>query len=183
MQTCPTITRKAISFLGAFSILVLAVPVLNSRASAQTDSRYENESRSDKDHSSSRIEGSWILANERVNEGFTFSAVASFTAGGVWLATGSIDPQNTPLYGSWKRRGPNRYDSTAYFYAFDPAGNAVAMIKVNQTFELTSPNELTGDGVGFACDLQAENCVSVPAVTIRIKGRRIVPEKSEGHEQ
>jgi hypothetical protein len=57
------------------------------------------------------------------------------------------------------------------------------MIKVNQTFQLTSRKELTGDGGGFACDLQAENCVSVPAVTIRIKGRRIVPEQSESHEQ
>ena len=50
------------------------------------------------------------------------------------------------------------------------------MVKVNQSFELTGDNQLTGNGVGFACNLQGENCVSVPAVTIRIKGRRIVPE-------
>jgi hypothetical protein len=83
MQTYSVIRRKAISLLGAFSILVLAVPALNSRAPAQTESRYDNESRY-KDDSSSPIEGSWILANERINQAFTFSAAASFTAGGVW---------------------------------------------------------------------------------------------------
>jgi hypothetical protein len=70
----------------------------------------------------------------------------------------------------------NHYDSSSYFFALDPAGNAVAMIKVNQSFQLTGRDELTGDGVGFACDLKGKNCVSVSAVTIKIKGHRIEPE-------
>jgi hypothetical protein len=169
MKTQPTPTNKAIHvILGAFSMLALAVPAMNMTAFAQSDSRDEN---------GSQIEGSWILRNERINQqGFTFTAIASFATGGVWSAAGSIDPQNSALFGSWKRVAPNRYDSTSYFFVFDPAGTAVAMVKVNQTFRLTEQNQLIGNGVGFACNLQGENCVSVPAVTIRITGRRVVPE-------
>jgi hypothetical protein len=163
--------RKAIGLLGTLSILALALLTLNSTASAQTEFRFDH------DDSSAPIEGTWIVRNERINQGFTFTAVASFTAGGVWLAAGSIDPQNSTLYGSWKRTGSNRYDSTSFFFAFDPAGKAVAMIKVVQKFQLESQNKLTGDGVGFACDLEGLNCVSVPEVTIRITGRRVVSEK------
>ncbi len=176
MKTQPTITNKVTHvLLGAFSMLALAVPAMNTTAFAQSDSRFaQGDSRDEND---SQIEGSWILRNERINQqGFTFTAVASFAAGGVWSAVGSIDPQNSALFGSWKRVGQNRYDSTSYFFVFDPAGNAVAMVKVNQTFQLTGQNQLKGNGVGFACNLEGENCVSVPAVTIRITGHRIVPE-------
>ncbi|HYI92262.1 MAG TPA: hypothetical protein VEX68_01840 [Bryobacteraceae bacterium] len=169
MQTHPNLRRKALRLLLITMLNVaVAFTAINTPAFAQGDQRNEN---------GSQIEGSWILTNERINQnGFTFTAVASFASGGVWLAAGSIDPQNSALYGSWKRTGPNRYDSTSFFYVFDPAGNAVAMVKVNQSFKLTGQNQLTGSGVGLACNLQGENCVSVPAVTIRITGRRIVPE-------
>jgi hypothetical protein len=137
---------KAVSLLGAFTVIALVLPALNSTVSAQTGSP-------------SAIEGSWILTNERINQGFTFTALASFTAGGVFLATGSIDRLNpiSPLHGSWQRTDANRFDSTTYFFAFDPAGNAVAMIKTNQVFQLTNENELVGSGVGYACDLQGQN--------------------------
>lgn len=169
-----TITkRKAVTLLGAFTILALAVPAINSTASAQTESPGNNGGLS------SPIEGSWIFTIKRINQqGFTFTALGSFTAGGVFLATGSIDRLNpiSPLYGSWKRTDPNRFDSTLYFFAFGPAGNAVAMIKTNQSFQLTSRNELVGSGVAYACDLQGQNCVSLPAFSIESKGRRIEPE-------
>src|SRR5215203_3322551 len=98
MQNDSTMKNKTLRFtLGAFSILAVAIPALTSRALAQGDQHEDN---------GSQIEGSWILTNERINQqGFTFTAVASFASGGVWVAAGSIDPQNSALYGSWKRTG------------------------------------------------------------------------------
>ena len=37
------------------------------------------------------IEGTWILQVHRVTQNFTFTALQSFTAGGVTLATGTAD--------------------------------------------------------------------------------------------
>jgi hypothetical protein len=172
-RSVTALKRKAVSLLGVLTILAFAVPLLNSRALAQTELQESNAGLS------SPIEGSWIFSIDRINQGTTFTAVASFTAGGVFLATGSNDRINpiSPLHGTWKHTGPNRYDSTTYFFAFDPAGNAVAMIKTNQVFHFKSRNKLVGSGVGFSCDLQGENCVSVPAAAIQVKGRRIVVEK------
>src|SRR5207237_8034881 len=51
---------------------------------------------------SARIEGTWILNIDRVTQGFSFTALQSFTAGGVTVATGTIDrtppPPLSPLY-------------------------------------------------------------------------------------
>lgn len=63
------------------------------------------------------IEGSWVFAITRINDlPASFTAVASFTAGGVLLATGSNDHLNSPspvspLYESWRRAGDNLYIS------------------------------------------------------------------------
>jgi hypothetical protein len=155
------IKRRAVGLLRTLTILALAVPILTSTAMAQADSP---------------IEGTWILS---LDEGpVSFTALGSFSAGGVFSGTGSLDrvmPVST-LMGSWKRTGPNRFDSTAYFFAFDPAGNAVAMLKANQTFYLNSRNELVGAALVFSCDLQGENCVSVSPEPSKITGRRIVVE-------
>src|SRR3954452_17189965 len=107
MQIHTTRKRTALRpLLTAFLNVTIAFTAINVPAFAQGDQRNEN---------GSQIEGSWILTNERVNQnGFTFTAVASFAAGGVWLAAGSIDPQNSALYGSWKRTRHNRYDSTSF---------------------------------------------------------------------
>lgn len=170
MRTYSSTNRKATSLLATVSILALALPALCSQASAETEFWFDGKS--------SPIEGTWLLQNDRINQmDFTFTALASFAAGGVWLAAGSIDPQNSPLYGTWRRTGSNCYDSTSYFFVFGPDAKVRLMVKVNQRFQLTSQNELKGDGVGFACDLNGLNCVSDPSVTIRITGRRVVPEK------
>ena len=75
--------------------------------------------------------------------------------------------------GSWKRTGPNRFDSTAYFFAFDAAGNAVAMLKTNQTFHLNNRNQLVGAGLVFSCDLEGENCASVSPTPSKVTGKRV----------
>jgi hypothetical protein len=174
IQNLTTMKRKAVNLLGAVSVLAMMLPVTSSPALAQSESAESNRGLA------SPIEGSWILAIDRINQGITFTALMSFTGGGVALATGSMDrlppPPISPLYGSWKRTGPDCVNSTMYFFAFDPLGNAVAMIKTNIVFHLKSRNELVGSGVGFNCDLQGENCVSVPSVSIQLKGKRIVPE-------
>ena len=155
------IKRRAVGLLRTLTILALAVPMLTSTAMAQADSP---------------IEGTWILS---LDEGpVSFTALGSFSAGGVFSGTGSLDRVNpvSTLMGSWKRTGPNRFDSTAYFFAFDPAGNAVAMLKANQTFYLNSRNELVGAALVYSCNLQGENCVSVSPEPSKIMGRRIVVE-------
>src|SRR3974390_3182507 len=59
------------------------------------------------------IEGTWIVQVHRVTQNITFTAMTSFTAGGVTLATGTIDrtppPPVSPLYGTWKRIGDDSY--------------------------------------------------------------------------
>jgi hypothetical protein len=163
--------RRAVSLLRTLTILALAVPILNSNAMAQTDLQ-ENTG-----GIAAPIEGSWIFS---IDGGpVSFTALASFSAGGVFFGTGSLDRVNpvSTLTGSWKRTGPNRFDSTSYFFAFDPAGNAVAMLKANQVFSLKGRNELVGAALVYSCNLQGENCVSVSPAPSKVTGRRMVIEK------
>jgi hypothetical protein len=164
------IKRGTVSVLRTLTILALAVPILHSTAVAQVALQESMGA------AASPIEGSWILS---IDAGpVSFSALGSFSAGGVFAGTGSLDRVNpvSTLMGSWKRVGPNRFDSTAYFFAFDPAGNAVAMLKTNQIFHLNSRNELVGASLVFSCDLQGEHCVSVSPEPGKVTGKRIVVE-------
>jgi hypothetical protein len=126
---------------------------------------------------SAPIEGTWILRIHRVNQGITFTALQSFTAG-VTLATGTIDrippPPISPLYGSWKHTTDHTYVLTICFFVFDSAGNAVAMIKGPETLQLVDDNHLTGSGMALACDTNGDNCVDVNS-PITITGERVVP--------
>lgn len=132
---------------------------------------------------SAPIEGSWIFAVTRINDlSASFTAVASFTAGGVFLATGSNDHLSSPgpvspLYGSWKRMKQDQYISTTNFFAFNPVtGEPVAMLKAVQTFKLTRRHELIGVGEAWACDVQGQNCQRTPIADITIKGTSIMPQ-------
>jgi hypothetical protein len=49
----------------------------------------------------------------------------------------------SPLYGSWERIGENRYSSRAYFFAFDPSGNPVVLLRVGQIFKRIYENGVT----------------------------------------
>ena len=170
-RSVTALKRRAVSLLGALTLLAFAVPVVSSTALAESESQ-ENHARL-----SSPIEGSWIFS---VDAGpVSFTALASFSAGGVFFGTGSLDRVNpvSTLTGSWKRSGPNRFDSTSYFLAFDPAGNAVAMLKANQVFQLKGRNELVGAALVYSCNLQGENCVSVSPTPSKVTGRRVLVEK------
>ena len=161
------VKRRAVRLLRTLTILALAIPILNSSAMAQADLQ-ENLG-----GIASPIEGGWIFS---IDAGpVSFTALASFSAGVVFFGTGSLDRVNpvSTLTGTWKRTGPNRFDSTAYFLAFDPAGNAVAMLKTNQVFHLKGRSELVGAALVYSCNLQGENCVSVSPRPSKVTGRRM----------
>jgi hypothetical protein len=162
-------TRQWHSLLTAASIG--AFLLMSSPVSAQSQSLEAHES------SRSSLEGTWLFTLTRINQGFSFIAVQSFTAGGVTLATGSIQPPVAPLLGSWQQVMDHQFAATIYFYLFDPSGTATNLIKTNLLLRLEGRNTVLGSGEGFSCDLQGENCVRVPEVDIQIKGRRIIPEK------
>ncbi len=128
------------------------------------------------------VEGSWLFTvNELHSSAVYFNALASFTAGGVFLGTGSKDRLNpaSPLYGTWKRVGRHRYSSTTYFFIFDPAHpntEAVATLKADQVFELKGRNDLVGAGTVSICNLAGRDCTSVPESDTQIRGRRILTE-------
>jgi hypothetical protein len=155
------------------SVVALGVSVIGSTARAEDEGSGV----------SARIEGTWILTINRVNQGISFSALQSFTAGGVIVATGTIDrtppPPISPLYGSWRRNGHNRYVATICFFVFDPAGNAVAMIKTPEDIQLVDNNSLTGSGIGLACDVNGDNCVDVNS-PITITGKRLIADGASG---
>jgi hypothetical protein len=127
------------------------------------------------------VQGAWLNAITRINQsGANFTAVVTMAAGGVWQATGSNDRLNggvSPLYGSWKHIGENLYSSRAYFFAFDPSGNPVVLLRVDQIFKLKNKNHMEGAGLGYVCSLQGkgQDCVRTPEVDITFTADRIVP--------
>ena len=131
----------------------LAFSYLSPPASAQVDSGRR-----------ARIEGTWIMQVHRVTQNITFTALQSFTAGGVTLATGTVDrtppPAISPLYGTWKRIGENSYATSLSFFIFDGDGNAVAMLQNYETFHLNAYDDIVGRGEAYVCDPKGDNCVN-----------------------
>jgi len=166
--------RKILNLTGAALMIAGLLSVTSSPVFAQFESH-----ESSADHKEASIEGTWLVTVDRINQGVKFTAFQSFTAGGVALATGSIDrtppPAISPIYGSWAQTGRNRIDVTIFFFVFDPNGKALFLIKNNETFHLRDANHLTGSGDAFMCDLQGENCTALGS-PIQITGKRIIPE-------
>lgn len=166
----------------------VALGVSGIDATATVDQTREDQAREDTErgeHEGSRlsapIEGTWILTIHRVNQGITFSALQSFTAGGVTLATGTADrtppPPISPLYGSWKRTGHNRYAFTICFFFFDDAGNALGMLTTAASFRMEDDNRLTGSGTALTCDINGDNCSDINS-PITFTGKRLIPDNS-----
>jgi hypothetical protein len=160
--------RTVMALLLGFATFSLAGGGMSSTARAQ-------------DGTPAPVQGSWLTAITRINQvGANFTALVSLTAGGVWQATGSNDRLNggvSPLYGSWARIKENRYSSRAYFFAFDPSGNPVVLLRVDTIFKLKNQNQLEGVGEGYVCSLQGkgQDCVRTPEVDITFTADRVLP--------
>jgi hypothetical protein len=126
------------------------------------------------------IEGTWIVQVHRVTQGVTFTALQSFTAGGVTLATGTLDrtppPAISPLYGTWRRAGDNTYATSLSFFIFDEGGTAIAMLQNYETFQLNANHEIIGTGEAYLCDTNGENCTQVESLTFT--GKRMGAQHS-----
>jgi len=160
--------RSVMALLLGFATLFLAVSGMSSTASAQNGAP-------------ANVQGTWLTAITRINQvGQDFTALMSLSAGGVWQATGANDRLNggvSPLYGSWQRISENRYSSKAYFFAFDPSGNPVVLLRVDEIFKLKNQNQLEGVGEGYLCSLQGkgQDCVRTPEVDITFTAERVAP--------
>jgi hypothetical protein len=160
--------RTVMALLLGFATFSLAVGGMNSTARAQ-------------DGTPAPVQGTWLNTIVRINQGgTTFTALVSFAGGGVWQATGSNDHQNggvSTLFGSWKHIGGNLYSSRAYFFAYDPSGNPVVLLRVDQVQRLINKNQLVGVGQGYVCSLEGkgQDCVRTPEVDITFTADRVVP--------
>src|SRR4051812_45446756 len=89
----------------AFASVLLAMAPLTGAQSAE--SATQSGTFDPRHNHAAHIEGTWIFSIDRAPQGISFSALQSFTAGGVTVATGTIDrtppPPISPLYGSWRR--------------------------------------------------------------------------------
>jgi hypothetical protein len=159
---------------GASRLVLASALIALSIASVSSTARAEEEGSG----LAAPIEGTWILNIYRVNQGFSFYALQSFTAGGVALATGTIDRKTiSPLYGSWRRVGHNSYVATLCFFVFDDAGTAVAMIKNPATLQVVDSNNLIGSGKNsLVCDINGDNCKVDTSLSITITGKRLIAE-------
>jgi hypothetical protein len=140
--------------VGALVLGAAALAFVSQPARAQVDSGRR-----------ARIEGTWIMQVHRVTQNITFTALQSFAAGGVTLATGTVDrtppPPISPLYGTWKRIGENSYATSLSFFIFDEAGNAVGMLQNYETFQLNAHDHIVGTGEAYLCDPNGDNCVNI----------------------
>ena len=130
------------------------------------------------------IEGTWIF-KITVAPGVAFTALQSFTAGGVTVATGTSDrmqpfaPSPTapisPLYGSWSG-ADDTYVVTLCLFTYNLNGVATGMFKTNETFRLTGYNTLIGVGVGLSCAQDGSGCKSAGQPPITITGTRLIAQ-------
>jgi hypothetical protein len=121
----------------------------------------QSESSESREGAGRSIEGSWLLTVTIPVANLSFTAITTFAAGGVSSSTGASDrlAQISPLYGTWKQTGVNRFNRTVYFFQFDPLGVPIRMLKNKEVYHLKRRNEFEGDGRQYACDLSGENCV------------------------
>lgn len=166
----------------AFAALLMGIGI-NSNVQAQYAQQPQEQNQQDSrapegaPSISGPIEGTWIFTITQASTGNFFTALQAFTTGGVTVATGTVDrAQNiSPLYGSWKRSGRNRYIYTIAFFVFNEAGTATALIKSNGELRLLDHDKLKGTGTGEACDTNGDNCIAITDPNV-ITGKRLVPK-------
>ena len=60
--------------------------------------------------------------------------------------------------GVWKRIGNKKFAATFVARAYNDSGQAINMIKINNSFQLTSKDSIKGNGKLLICNLNLENC-------------------------
>jgi hypothetical protein len=125
-----------------------------------------------------RIEGTWICTVSDDAGAYSFTALASFAAGGVAQATGSLDrthPAST-LFGSWRHQNDGSYAVTRAFFVFDPAsGNPTGMLKNNDKVQMNGNFDFAGTGELLACQVDGSKCVG-PISNYTIACKRLTPQ-------
>jgi hypothetical protein len=128
--------------------------------------------------------GSWLFTiTPPLGGPPAFNTLASFARGGVFVGSTQLDHREPeavvssagPQQGAWRRTGDNEFSSTQLAFLYDQDGNPVGIEKVRFTFSLTDSNDLTGQGQLLQCDLNGDNCVSLPGCAA-IQGKRIAVE-------
>jgi hypothetical protein len=157
-------------------IAICLSAVLMSAQAAQSGAQMDSSECHDDDSRS--VEGTWKLSVDRIGQGVTFNVFMSFTAGGVVVATGSLDKLEnvSTVFGSWKPSSRNSADVTIYFFLFDPSGNPVGTLKTNETFRVSGKNKLTGTGLSYTCDVAGENCGKTAVGEVSLVGTKIRAE-------
>jgi hypothetical protein len=126
------------------------------------------------------IEGSWLITvTPPPVVRPPFHSLVSFSAGGVFIADVQNDllpPVSSTQHGSWTRLSDGRIGSTQYSFIHDPAGHAIATIKVVAVYQLTDKDNLVGVGAQSLCDLLGQNCFQFPG-SAQLTGTRITVEQ------
>lgn len=103
------------------------------------------------------IEGTWIETISTPQGVKVLTGLQSFTAGGVVVASGTNAPGASN--GSWTRVDNKTYVASFSFFAFSPAGNALAMVRVNMTLTVSDDgNSINGPATVLQCDTSGNNC-------------------------
>lgn len=112
-----------------------------------------------------QLEGTWIITVSipGVPEA-THLVFGSFLRDGVMIASSDVLPPYLGIArmdtgnGVWKRTGNKKFAATFAARAYNASGQAINMIKINNSFQLTSKNSIEGNGKLLICDLNLENC-------------------------
>jgi hypothetical protein len=112
------------------------------------------------------IEGGWLFTvtpPPGTPGPASFTSLDSFAAGGGWSGHASIDAQTnlSPAYGTWKRTRDGVVVTQVQF-SQDPAGSPSGTVIILKQVRFTSRDTLQGISQLSFCDLNGQNCVTLP---------------------
>ena len=95
-----------------------------------------------------QLDGTWMVTVTRVNPppglAPTFKSLLSYTRGGVMIETSSTAGANrrSPALGQWERIGNDLFETSMWFFRFDPAtGASIGTQEIDRTMRLSADGE------------------------------------------